>query len=384
MFQQDEIILRDTLGNIIARFDDWISYQINREVNGIDRASFTIDGYDQKALLFGLDYFVEFWRSNLEANIAKYRESVTLHRNPLYAYDHRGQLTYTSTSVGLNDMLNRRIVYNYAGDARTSKSGAAETVMKEFVNEQAGPSATIAAGRLAEGAITGLIIEPDAATGDNWDGGRTWENLLSVLQGIGDSKDMAFWIELLDPTVPRFIFRAKEKPYGSDRSSTGIDASTGRNSAGNIPVIFSADFGTAISPSYGILRDTEANVAIVLGRGNEDERNVRERTLAGTSYDTDSPWNRREIAVHATQETTNDSLDANGDEILKTTIPQTIVDLEIVQHPSCLYGRDYFLGDIITVRVSGLEVNRTITGVNIKVESKRKQSSEIIQVTLTE
>jgi len=384
MFQQDEIILRDTSGSIVTRFDDWISYEVDRRVNDIDRAMLTINGNTDKALLFGLDYFVEFWRMNKEANIEKYREAVTLHRTFNNVYDASGQFTFESISVGLNDLLNRRIVYNYAGDARCTKSDAAETVMKEFVDEQAGPSATVALGRLAEGAITGLIIEPDAASGNTWDGSRAWQNLFTVLQGIGESKDMAFWVELLDPDTPSFIFRVKAKPYGADRSSTGIVAATGRNSAGNYPIVFSDQFGTAITPSYGIVRDTEANVAVVLGRGNEEERNVRERTLAGTTYDTDSPWNRREIAVHATLEITDDSLDEKGDEILETTIPQTIVDLEVVQHPSCLYGKDYFLGDIITVRVAGIEVNKTIIGVNIRAEGLQGQFSEQIKVTLGE
>lgn len=384
MFQQDEIILRDTSGTIVARFDDWNSYNVDLKVNGIDKATLELNGNDPKVLLFGLDYIIEFWRMNKEANIQKYREAATFHRTPLYAYDKRGQLTFSSSSVGLNDLLNRRIVYNYAGDDRCTKSDVAETVMKEFVDEQVGPNATVAAGRLAEGATTGLTIEIDAGLGDTWDGSRAWQNVFTVLEGIAEAKDMAFWVEIIDASVPSFMFRVKEKPYGSDRSTTGIDSSTGRNAAGNRPIIFSDQIGNAIAPSYAILRDTEANVAVVLGRGNEDERNVRERTLAGTTYDTDSPWNRREIAVHATQETTDDSLDERGDETLENTVPQTIVGLDIVQHPSCLYGRDYFLGDIITVRVGGLEVNRTITGVNINVEGKKGNFSEQIKVTLSE
>lgn len=383
MFQRDEIILRLASGNIATRFDDWVSFELTRTTNGIDRAVLTLNGNDQRILLFDLDCFVEFWRYNPEANIAKYREAITLHRTFNYEYDKSGQLFYSSMSSGLSDFLNRRIVYNYAGSARSTKSDVAETVMKEYVDEQAGPSATVAGGRLAEGAITGLSIEADGATGDTWNGGRAWQNLLTVLQGIGESKDMAFWIEPLDITSPTFIFRAKTKPYGDDRSSTGIDETTGRNSAGNYPIIFSDQFGTAITPSYGIVRDSEANVAVVLGRGNEEERNVRENTVAGTSYDTDSPWNRREIAVHATLETNDDSLDAKGQEVLNTTIPQNVVDLEVVQHPSCLYGRDYFLGDIITVRVAGYEVNRTISGVSFKVLGKKGKFSEQIKVTLT-
>lgn len=384
MYQSDWIILRDTEGNIVARFDDWISYTITHRINGIDDATLILDGHNPNILLFGLDYFVEYWRSNKESNIEAYREAVTLHRTFNYDYDQKGQLTYMSHSVGLDDFLNRRIIYNYAGDARCTKSDAAETVIKEYVEEQAGPSATVAGGRLAEGAIDGLTVEIDTGAGDNWDGSRAWRNLLEVITEIAEAKAMAFRIEPMDLTVPSFIFRCKEKPYGDDRSSTGIDPDTGRNTAGNYPVIFSDQFGTAISPKYGVIRDTEANVAVVLGRGNEDERNIREKTLAGTSYETDSPWNRREIPVHATQETSDAGLDDRGDETLFTTIPTTIVDLQIVQHPSCMYSREYFLGDIVTCRVSGLEVNRTITEVTIKVEGSNRSFGEQIDITVSE
>jgi len=384
MFQRDWLILRDTSGTIVARFDDWISFEIRRRMNDIDTAILLLDGNNNNTLLFGLDYIIEFWRENKEANIAAYREGELFHRTFKYSYDKNGQLTFMSKSVGFDDLLKRRIIYNYAGDARTDKSGAAESVMKEFANEQAGPSATVAAGRIAAGDFTGLSIEADAAAGDTWDGARSWRNLLEVEQEIAESMDMAFHIDSLDLDTPTFIFRAYERPYGADRSSTGIVAATGRNSAGNYPVVFSDQFDTFSEPSYGILREDEANVAIVLGRGNEEDRNVREKTLAGTSYDTDSPWNRREIAIHATQEISDDSLDRKGDEVLQQTIPQTIVDGKIIQHPSLLYGRDYFLGDVVTTRVSGLEVNRTISEVTIKVQGKIGQFAESIDIELAQ
>lgn len=378
--RQSWIILRNTDGEIVARFDDWISYKVERRVNDIDRATLVLDGHDENILYFGLDCLIEYWREDREANIEAYREAVTLHRTFNYNFDNRGMLTYTSFSVGLDDFLNRRVVYNYEGSARADKSDAAESAIKEYVDEQVGPSATVAGGRLAEGAITGLSIEGDTASGDTWSGSRAFENVFTTVKEIADSKDMAFWIELIDPETPTFLFRAKEKPYGENRSSIGLDPTTGRNSYGNYPVIFADQFDNIAIPSYGYVRDNEANTAVVIGRGNEDDRNVREVTIAGTTYDLDSPWNRREVATHATQETTNAAMDDVGTEALQTTIPQYVVGGKVMQHPSCMYGRDYQLGDIVTFRINWFEIDRTINGVTILAEGKEGGFGEQIDI----
>jgi len=373
------LILRDTSGSIVARFDEWIDFEVTQKVNDIDTAQFTINGNDPRTLLFGTDHILEFWREHKEANLPGYRESALFFRDFEWQYDESGQLSYVARFVGLNDLLRRRAVYNYAGGARADKDDAAETCIKEYVDEQAGPSATIAAGRLAEGAFVGLSVEADLGRGDNWIGSKAFDSLLEVCKDIGNSKDIAFRIIPVDLSVPSFIFRAQPKPLGADRTSTGIDPATGRNAAGNRPIIFSDQFDNFMRPRYGIFRSTEGNVAIVIGRGNEEEREYAEVSTVDV---TASPWNRCEVTVHATQESDATALTDRGYDTLRDTEKQIIVDGVVVQHPMVLYGRDYFLGDIITTRVTGLEENRTINSVKISIQGRRSDFSENIDIGL--
>ena len=61
---------------------------------------------------------------------------------------------------------------------------------------------------------------------------------------------------------------------------------------------------------------------------------------------------------------------------------KVMVELDVIQHPSYLYGRDYFLGDIVTTRVNGIEVNRTIGLVVLTIAGQSGLFAEVIDIGL--
>ena len=116
---------------------------VTRSVNGVATHSVTIDATrDGRCDLFAVDGQVEVWRR--PPGQAWYLEYEGFHRDATWAMDADGRELFTSAGVGYQDLLARRAIAAYAGSAGAAKAGAAESVVKAFVVEQAGASAPAA------------------------------------------------------------------------------------------------------------------------------------------------------------------------------------------------------------------------------------------------
>lgn len=377
-----EIILKDQTGVVVARLNDWIRLKFSRYVNTYGDHKLVINELDPTASLFNLDSQVEVYRWDYDNRINRYKEYEGFHRTEWTKKDERNQSTYLSAGVGYEHLLSRRIIQNYFNTARTGKSGVAETVMKEYVDEQAGPGATVVAGRLFEDGVTsGLTIAADLARGPNWQGSKSYRNLLEVLLEIATDTDMAQ--KVVGTGAATFEYQAYPLPYGVDRTITGLDTVTGLNASGNRPVIFSDTLGTATEPELQYSRIHEANRCLVMGRGSEDERTLS-HVIATPDTSTDSPWNLIEVAAQDQQQDDATSLTDKGEAKLLLLRPRHTFKFKILQLASLLYGRDYFLGDQVTCRIGKEEFTRTIVGVSISVEGRQGNYSESIEIEFSE
>ncbi len=371
-----QVILKNQLGIQTVLFTEWSRLEIFRRLNSPDSHAFQIDGNLGEIADFVLDAQIEVIREDLAAVpvITSYREYEGFHRTEVRQTTGEGNALYTSHGVGYLFLLEGRHILFNAGTAQADKSGLGETIMKDFVTENAGPGAT-APPRLFNGVFTGLTVQADGAAGTSWTGARAYRNLLEVVQEIAENSAVDF--ELVGTGAATFEFRAKATPLGADRTNVGLDPATGLNAAGNPPVVFALDFDNMISPIYSDNRRSERNAIIVLGQGIESDRVVIERSTP-TDID-DSPWNRREVTRQANNESLVAGLNAIGDELLDQLERRQNLDFTVMQIPALLYGRDYFLGDLVTIRYQTVELNRQIIGVNITVA----QGLETIGVILS-
>ncbi len=373
-----QIRLKDQAGAVVAIITDWRTLTYTRRVNGVDQHSLQIDGDLPVVDLFVLDGQVEVWRSDVAAGggafpyvfpfalgepfppIDWYLDYEGFHRTPVRF--HVGGLSgFTSVGVGYDHLLARRAILHRVKSAGAAKTGVGETVMKAYVNENAGPGAT-APPRLFAGVFADLTIQADGAAGSAWEGDRGLRALLDVVKEIAEATTVDFGIVGTGPAT--FEFQAKARPFGLDRTTVGLDPVTGLNAANNVPVIFSLEFGNMEDPSFAVVRTEEITAAIVLGQGGEGNRVVDERTSAAV---TDSPWNRIEGVANANQEAAAAGLDAVGDAILDRLQAKESFQFGFMQIPSTLYGREYFIGDTVTARYKTLEVNVQIVAVTVVV-----------------
>lgn len=385
-----ELLVRDHAGTIVARFPAWRRLEYTLRLNAVDGTVLVLDDtpppliatQSTVATLFcptaePVDRQIEVWRWDVAATppIARYCDCYAFHRTQVRQADSNGLGIFTSYGAGLNDLLARRGIWQYAGSAEADKSGAGETVIKAYVDENAGPGATSPPRVGASGVTTGLTIEADAAAGATWEGSRAWKGLLETVQEIANATALDFGVVKSGDAAFEFQVRPI---WGDDRSTTGLVPATGLNAAGNAPVIFALGFANMAIPTYSLNRTNEVNTVLVLGQGQESDRTVQQVTEAASI--TASPWNRREASRNANQESTTAGLTAVGESLLAELTPRESLTFQVLQTNACRYGREYFLGDLITARYGEIERTLQITEVRVVVEGLTEQ----IDVTVTD
>lgn len=372
------IRLKDQTGTQVALFDNWAGLEYVKEVNGVGSYSLTLIGGDARRSLFELDGQVEVWRSIPAMGIDWYLDFEGFHRKIIKSISENGEKTFTSVGVGYNDLLARSVIAYKAGTIRADKEAPSETVMKEYVRENCGPTTdwTIV-GRLFDGGFPNFSVEPNTNGGIVWSGTRAYENLLDVLQDIAAYSSIDFAVEGLPEA--HFIFRTFLTQMGADRTVAGLSATTGLNQFGNSPVIFSDLHGNVANLTYTKDHTSERNVIIVLGPGEGSTRQTVTR-FRPSEID-DSPWNRLEasrpvqVPDSALPDTVTYNMQVFGDEMLEELKAKEQIEFDPLPQESTLYGVNYALGDRVTAQYDGLSINKKIIKATTRVQEDREQVS---------
>lgn len=383
-------------GLIKAIFDSWRILYFGHRVNSIGWYQFAIDGTDDRKELFGLDDFIEIWRADPYSGIDWYREMYAMHRTSVHLIFDNGNTQYTSYGRTSEDLLNRRIIGYQSGDSYSNKSGPADDVMKEFVLENAGSSAT-SPPRLKDGVIQGLSVQAKSRGGTTWQGGRSGESLLNVLQNIAESTNVDF--NLVPTDYGEWEFRTYANQLGTDRtlaqavanalppsSATTTEASATPQIA---PVIFSVARGNMSNPSLSYNRTEEVTRVFVWGPGEEDDRLVA--VVDDDLNIESSPWNTLELSVSANGQDTSSELISLGQETLYEKRARFDVNFSVLQQMNLIYGRDYFLGDRVSCAFPGVTeidtvVDKKIIAVTINVSGgdEGNEGRENVEIELAD
>lgn len=381
-------------GLIKAIFDSWRILYFGHRVNGVGWYQFALDGLDDRKELFSLDDFVEIWRADPYNGISWYREMFGMHRTSVHAIFDNGNSQFTSYGRTSEDLLNRRIIGYQSGDSYSNKSGPADTVMKEYVKENAGSSAT-SPPRVEDGVTQGLTVQVSSHGGTTWQGGRSGENLFTVLQNIAESTGVDF--ALVPTGYGEWEFRTYANQLGTDRTLTQAYAS-GQNININTlpsvtpptpPVIFSVGRGNMSNPTLSHNRTEEVNRVIVWGPGEEDDRLVA--VVNDTIGIESSPWNTLELSVSANGQSTTSELISLGWETLYEKRARVDINFDVLQQMNLIYGRDYFLGDRVTCIFPGVPelgntVDKKVIAVTINVSGgdEGNEGKENVQIELAD
>jgi len=373
MNSKTEVRVLDHTGTLVGIISDQTFLKYMHRVNYPGAIQIQMRGDHPMASQIGLDYFLQVRRSVLDQGIDWYTEGLYFARTSTYQDFENGRSNVTFYGTGLLSLLMRRLVLYYANTSFTDKSGAGETVIKQIVDENAGPGASNAS-RLRNGVTPNLTLEPDQARGIAWSGGIAWKNVLDTIQEISLATGVYFDVLYPDPSTLWFLFRCYEGLRGTDRRFLNINRTTGLNAAGNSPLVFGLLRGNMISPSLSKNYDEEANVAVALGQGVEDARAVAisENAISMAL----SPWNTREVSTNAVAETDDAALQLAADVLLSKKVAITDFNFNVLQTPACMYGRDYTWGDFVTGEYRGTQRDVYVNKVTITVQEGENEKIE--------
>lgn len=220
------------------------------------------------------------------------------------------------------------------------RTGAAETVIKEFVDVNIGPSAP------SERKISALTIEADEARGNTVTANARFDTLQTLAYDLAQVGGLGYTINQVGSNFEFSIY----EPV--DRSNLiRMDVQNRKL--------------TSSSYSYGTARVTRA---IVGGRGEAEDRVYLERSNSD-SLSAELTWGRRiEVFKDARRSEDADELATAGDELL-VDLGKTVVEMTVVpsSDQTMVYGVDWFLGDRVTVVANDIESTAVVTEVGISI-----------------
>ena len=216
--------------------------------------------------------------------------------------------------------------------------GYADDVIKSMFGESAvSPSDTTRA-------FSQLTVQGNTGQGTWGCYEGSWIRLLdAVVDVIGETGDKGGCDFRVEKVSGGYEFKTYTPFFGTDRRRG--------NSAGNKPTIFSFENGNMRNPRRQVLWAEEVTAAYGLWQGSGMERGVYERTNATALAAT--PYARREQAYDLRDVSQEDQINAILDQALIDDGEQEIVTAEILQTDACLYGRDWWYGDLVTLDLPG-------------------------------
>lgn len=400
---------------VLAASDEFQSIDIQHTLNSPSTCTLTLDANANAALCaaLSLDCLIELvrWDTTSTPALAPYTEYVGFDRTTIRQTSDKDQRARASMSEGLIGLLKRREVWYPTNTVPLTsplpqspeyKTGDAAWVICQYVWDNCGPGAAdphaftvnlgadggIVSGSqprlrpVAQPGLTVLMATPTPPYGTlayprpliQWSGHSANKNVLNTIQDIAAGSLLYFDVVWLGGY--NFEFRTYWPFRGQDK--------TRGNNQNNRAIIFTTDLQNIGTPKYTNSRLAEATVCLTTGAVapgaayGEVLDNIQTSTHA-----TDSPYNDIETSTTLSQPTVTDLVQADnqlavaGQARLVKAANEETIEFTLLPTPTCQYGRDFALGDLVTIEYEDITLNKQISGVHYHLE----EGKEVIQLT---
>jgi hypothetical protein len=327
-----ELYVTDRNGIRIAQVDPYESAEVIARVNDVSTWQVALPTDTEAGQVFVTDSFA---RLEIVLDHAVWRSGPVSHLQRTVDVDGDWlQVTGVDDTV----WLARRNAHPQPGSAAPPYSttafdvhtGQLSTVLAELVRVNAGPSA-VPARRVA-----GLLVPVPAPLGPNVTVSARWQNLLTLMQDTARPSGMIF-------DVVDLSFRAYMPTNRGAVFSAGLETLAGW--------VMTAEAANA-------------NKIVVAGAGTGAARLIRESSNA-TSVAT---WGLAEQFIDRRDTSDTAELDKAAAEGLAAGIPPTTVVFTPLDTEGQAFGRDWSLGDIVTVKAGGLTVIDQIREIHVTLD----------------
>lgn len=231
----------------------------------------------------------------------------------------------------------------YTAQAYDVRRGDAETVLRAYVDANLGPGA-IAARRLA-----GLTLPASQGRGAQVVAQARFQTLLEVAQAIGLAGGVGFRLVQVGLDLQLEVYEPADRTRDA-QFSTGL---------GNL-----AGFDYSET-------DPEATYAYVGGQGEGEARTIVEGGAVGAPY-------RAEVFKDQRDTDDMDALVQSRDEALTEGAGTTALKLSPIDTDSVAYGREYRLGDRVTVLVDGVQLQDVVREVTLTYDSDGEKLAPVV------
>lgn len=366
IFSRSEYIYQtriyDASGNMIGLYDDLVSLNYRKIVNGIGMAILTVP--DTHPLIAQLvdDLLLQvnlIYLSPSNGIIYK-QDFVGLYRDKQIATDDDDLSHYLLYFVGTNDVLSRNIVAYPSGVNNKSQwtGQNIHVIAKQIVqNNCTSALATTANGRLRNAnPVRSLIANLGSGhdpTTPTINYSCAYRNVLEVVQELAQLGGFDFEV-YFDKSSSNSLVYLQYDLMGTDKHTT---------------IIFDLSLDNIASANVDGERLREKTVAIVGGDGTGSGRTTSIHTGANQSASDDY-----ELFIDA-RASASTELDSIGDAKLDELAARTSVNVNISPSSGYLYNRDYDLGDLVTASYQGIQETKKITTVEVTFD--QEQNSKI-------
>lgn len=319
---------------LLAVFDDYETAYFQRSWNSVGDFNITINANTLWASSLQRQRLIQIQGDRFKTGI------ITAVNQPL-TEDGKPSQQITATGYELKGIFKRRLVAIPSGSATYDiASSPAETIMKTLAGTEIGPSATIAARRIAN-----ILINTDAGRGSSYAYTSAFsQSLADACEQVSLASNLG-WYCYLDLTLGKIVF---DCAVGVTRTS---DQTAGQ-------AIFAAERRTIKSGNVKTTDDAYFNFAFVGGSGSGAARIFRNVPNSSPPSGID----RYELFVDASNFSSNLDLDNQGNQKLNEASQLVFVDGQGLPTSPLVYQTDYDLGDVATIYLYGNSIDSRIVG----------------------
>jgi hypothetical protein len=341
MAQGYKIYLRDPSLNRQGQVDDFSKLEMVLRYNNVSTWTLTIPWTNPMAALVDDGWGIQIVRNG-----------VTILSGPMLTSERRWSKDEdTLTISGLDDLvwLSRRLALPvtagppYTAQGYDVRTGVTETVIKAYVNNNAGPLAQ------SQRRVTGLTIATDQVRGSTVTGRARFDSLLDLTSSLAlAGGDLGFSVVQNGTSLVFDVYQP------TDRTKTAI---------------FSQKLGNLKTFSYSTAAAL-GNYAVVGGGGEDTARTFVE----GGDSDSIVTFGRIETFIDRRDTTSSTELTQAMNENLASMAQQVGLSITPVDTTTLGYGNGYQLGDQITVMVDGVPFQDVVREVKVTLNASADET----------
>jgi hypothetical protein len=316
--------------DLLAELDNYESLLFTRRWHEVGEFELRINRYKRHTELLQRGNLIMLGASGNKVGIIRHRE---------IELDENGKKTenWLVKGIALKGVAAQRIIVPPSGDSHDRASGAAETVMKQYVNNHIVNPADV------KRKIDMLVIALDQQRGSSVSWESRFKNLADELVEISKASGLG-WDVFLDFQQKKWIFDVFE----------GRDLTV--NQSVNPPVIFSPQFESLKQLSFVESDFNYRNYGYIAGQGEGEDRRVVEVGDAEGLSRIETFIDARDISEQdENQQALPEAeiiakLQERGQQKLSEFAEEFFLEGQILTNSPFKYEIDYDLGDIVTIQ----------------------------------